>query len=370
MSCRTHDSHHRRASVDAGMLEGMNTTPADASAAANGVRPGPGDGPVPAIRATNLVKRYRSVTAVDGVSIDIRQGEVVAFLGPNGAGKTTTIDMLLGLSHPDEGSVELFGVSPRAAIARGLVSAVMQTGGLLKDLTIRDTMTLTASLFVSTIDVDEALRRAGILELANRKVAKCSGGEQQRLRFAMALLSDPGLLVLDEPTTGMDVEGRHSFWNAIHADAARGRTVLFATHYLEEADQYADRIILIRRGRIVADGSSAQIKAMAAGRTVEAVLVDADQARILALPGVESVEVRGDRLIARTTQSDDLARYLLTSTDASDVTITSQNLEQAFLQLTGDGDDRGAGARGDDDIRSDDAGRDARAARGLAREEA
>ncbi|MGB3322952.1 MAG: ABC transporter ATP-binding protein [Mycolicibacterium fortuitum] len=273
----------------------------------------------------------------------VRQGEVVAFLGPNGAGKTTTIDMLLGLSQPDRGEVSLFGLPPRQAIGRGLVSAVMQTGGLLGDITVRDTMKLTASLFAQTTGIDAALERAGILDIADRRVSKCSGGQQQRLRFAMALVSDPGLIVLDEPTTGMDVEGRHSFWQAIHADAQRGRTVLFATHYLEEADQYADRIILIRKGRIVADGTTAEIKAMATGRTIEAEWQDADQAALSRIPGVDSVEVRGSRVIVRSGDSDAVARYLLSQTSARDVTITSQNLEQAFLRLTGEDDADGEG---------------------------
>ena len=217
----------------------------------------------------------------------------------------------------------------------------MQTGGLLSDVTVRDTMKLTASLFAHTTSIDAALERAGIADIADRKVQKCSGGQQQRLRFAMALVSDPGLIVLDEPTTGMDVEGRHSFWQAIHADAQRGRTVLFATHYLEEADQYADRIILIRKGRIVADGTTAEIKAMASGRTIEAEWNDAGgsaQSEIAGLEGVESVEVRGPRIIIRANDSDAVARHLLTRTSARDVTITSQNLEQAFLRLTGDDD--------------------------------
>ena len=140
-------------------------------------------------------------------------------------------------------------MQPRQAISRGLVSAVMQTGGLLKDFTVRETAEYTASLFVRPRPVDEALNRAGISGIADRRVGKCSGGEQQRLRFAMALLSDPELLILDEPTTGMDVEGRRGFWAAIRQDTARGRTVLFATHYLEEADAYADRIILLRHGQ-------------------------------------------------------------------------------------------------------------------------
>ena len=166
----------------------------------------------------------------------------------------------------------MLGYQPRQAIARGLVSAVMQTGGLLKDLTVRETVRYTASLFADTRPVDEVLAHAGITGLADRKVGKCSGGEQQRLRFAMALLPDPALLLLDEPTTGMDVEGRRAFWSAIRADAEKGRTVLFATHYLEEADQYADRIVLMRKGRIVADGTGSEIKALAAGRTVRATL--------------------------------------------------------------------------------------------------
>ena len=291
-----------------------------------------------AVRADGLVKRFRGVNAVNGIDLHVRQGEVVAFLGPNGAGKTTTIDMLLGLSEPDEGTVELFGQSPRSAISRGLVSAVMQTGGLLADVTIRDTMRLTASLFNNATSIDEAMRRAGITDIASRKVSQCSGGQKQRLRFAMALLSDPGLIVLDEPTTGMDVEGRHSFWQAIHADAERGRTVVFATHYLEEADQYADRIILIRKGQIVADGTTAEIKALASGRTVEAEWSGSgdDAGAIAQIPGTENVELRGSRIVIRSTDSDAVVRHLLTATGAHDVTVTSQNLEQAFLQLTGD----------------------------------
>ena len=158
----------------------------------------------------------------------------------------------------------------------------MQTGGLLKDLTVRETVAYTASLFADTAPVDEVLAHAGIESIADRKVGKCSGGEQQRLRFAMALLSDPALLLLDEPTTGMDVEGRRAFWSAIRDDAEKGRTVLFATHYLEEADQYADRIVLISQGRIVADGTGSQIKALAAGRTVRATLPGADAERLSA----------------------------------------------------------------------------------------
>jgi ABC-2 type transport system ATP-binding protein len=227
-------------------------------------------------------------------------------------------------------------MAPRQAISRGLISAVMQTGGLLKDLTVLETAQYTASLFAHSRPVQEVLDRAGITAIAGRMVGKCSGGEQQRLRFAMALLSDPELLILDEPTTGMDVEGRRSFWGAIRQDAATGRTVLFATHYLEEADAYADRIILLRHGQIVADGTSSEVKALAAGRTVRVTLPGADEATLRAIPGADSVEVRGDTVLIHASDSDAVARYLLTSTPARDMEIITRGLEDAFIALTSD----------------------------------
>ncbi|MGN6251250.1 MAG: ABC transporter ATP-binding protein [Marmoricola sp.] len=300
---------------------------------------------VPAIRLDAVTRSFGQVRAVRGIDLSVAPGEVVAFLGPNGAGKTTTIDMMLGLGTPTSGSVEVFGLTPREAVARGLVAAVMQTGGLLKDLTVRETLRYTASLFADTRPVPDVLADAGIEAIAERKVGRCSGGEQQRLRFAMALLSDPALLLLDEPTTGMDVEGRRAFWSAIRADAARGRTVLFATHYLEEADQYADRIVLVSHGRVVADGSGAEIKALASGRTVRATVPGAGAAltsTLSSLGGVDSVEVRGDTVIVHAKDSDAVARHLLTTTDARDLEITAKGIEEAFLNLTGGADQEGA----------------------------
>ena len=325
----------RRATMSEQVLSHRPPSPA-------GGTPGPraeagaGSPAVTAVDARGLRKSFGKVQAVKGIDLQIKPGEIVAFLGPNGAGKTTTIDMLLGLSKPDSGRISIYGNTPRGAIARGQVSAVMQTGGLLKDLTVRETVALTASLFADSQPVEEVLERAGIRDIGDRRVEKCSGGQQQRLRFAMALLSDPGLLILDEPTTGMDVEGRRDFWTAIRADAARGRTVIFATHYLDEADAYADRIILVRRGRVVADGTAAEIKALASGRTVRATVTDPDRAALEALPGVDSVEIRAGGLSVRARDSDAVARYLLTRTDAVDLEITSHNLEEAFLALTAD----------------------------------
>ena len=304
-----------------------------------GPGPRPESGSPPAVWLQDLSKNFGHVQAVRHVDLTIEQGEVVAFLGPNGAGKTSTIDMILGLSTPSGGEVSVLGMTPQQAIRRGLVSAVMQTGGLLKDLTVGETAQYTASLFAQNADVPAALRRAGIAEIADRRVDKCSGGEQQRLRFAMALLSDPELLILDEPTTGMDVEGRREFWGSIRHDADRGRTVLFATHYLEEADAYADRIVLVSQGRVVADGTAAQLKALSAGRLLTATWAGIDTADAVALrqlPGVEDVELRGDTVLVRAADSDAVARHLLTITPARDLQITSRGLEDAFLALTGE----------------------------------
>jgi ABC-type multidrug transport system ATPase subunit len=292
--------------------------------------------PVAAVELRGVSRSFGAVRAVDGVDLCLELGEIAALLGPNGAGKTTTIDMILGLGRPDRGTVSVLGMSPAAAVSRGLIGAVLQTGGLLKDLTVRETVRLTASLYAESRPVDEVLERAGITHIRDRLVGSCSGGEQQRLRFALALLPDPALMALDEPTAGMDVEGRRDFWSAIRRDAEQGRTVLFATHYLEEADAYADRIILLRQGRIVADGTAAEVRSLSAGRTVQATLPGADTGTLAGLPGVRSVEVRGDRVLIQTLDSDAVARYLLTTTPARDVEIVTHNLEDAFLALMSD----------------------------------
>ena len=295
-----------------------------------------------AVRLTDLHKSFGDVTAVDGIDLTIRPGEVVALLGPNGAGKTTTIDMILGLSRPTSGDARVFGMTPRQAVDRGLVAAVMQTAGLLPDITVRETVELTASLFSHRTDAEEAMRRAGVTDFASRIVKKCSGGQQQRLRFAMALVSDPALLILDEPTTGMDVEGRRSFWEAIHADAERGRTIVFATHYLEEADAFADRVVLMRHGRIIADGTAAEIRASVSGRTLRATLTCTPEQLHSALTDLQArgrihdVEILGSTLTLSSTDTDAVAALLLGDHLAKDLEITSRGLEDAFVALTSD----------------------------------
>ncbi len=289
-----------------------------------------------AIELIGLAKSFGAVDAVRGIDLTVAQGEIVAFLGPNGAGKTTTIDMILGLAQPTRGSVGVFGLEPTDAIAHGLVSAVMQTGGLLKDLTVQETIRYTAALFATSRPVAAVMETAGVAGIANRRVGACSGGEQQRVRFAMALVSDPELLILDEPTTGMDVATRRAFWDSIRADAEKGRTVLFATHYLEEADAYADRIVFIRHGLVVADGTPAQIKALGSGRAVRATWEGASPDALRGVPGVDSVDIRGAQVLIQATDSDAVARFLLTRTPARDLEIVARGIEDAFVALTGD----------------------------------
>lgn len=278
--------------------------------------------------------------AVDGLDLTIPTGQIVAFLGPNGAGKTTTLDMLLGLTTPDAGTAMVLGMRPRAAVLAGKVSAVLQTGGLLNDLTVAETVRLIASNFPSHRPVADVIDQAGIAGLANRRVSKCSGGEQQRLRFALALLPDPDLLVLDEPTAGMDVGARHDFWETMRADTAAGRTVVFATHYLEEADSFAQRIVMVSRGKVVADGTTSQIRAQSSGRTVSAEIPRQDGERWLnrvrAIPGATGVSVRGDRVEFTAADTDAAALVLLRDLAGQHLEIAAPTLDSAFLTLTGD----------------------------------
>ncbi len=290
------------------------------------------------IALRGLHKRFGAVHAVDGVDLTIRRGEVVALLGPNGAGKTTTVDLALGLSTPTAGEVRLFGEDPRAAVVDGRVGAMLQGGALLPDMTVRDVVALVGAAHRTPMPVDEALRRARCTEIAGRRVNKLSGGQLQRARFAVAVVSDPELLVLDEPTAAMDVEARHTFWSSMHEFTDAGRTVVFATHYLDEADTFADRIVIMRSGRVVADGTPTEIKAIASSRSVRFAGVGPDaHVALRALPGVTGLEARHDSVTLRTDRSDDTLRALLTSfPEAHDVQVVASTMDDAFLALTAD----------------------------------
>jgi len=290
-----------------------------------------------AVTLTGLRKHYGDVHAVAGLDLVIAPGEVVALLGPNGAGKSTTVDMLLGLTRPDAGTVTVFGAAPHEAVATGAIGAMLQGGALLDDATVGETVGMVASLHRNPLPVAEALRRSGIDDLVNRRCAKLSGGQKQRVRFAVALVSDPDLLVLDEPTAAMDVRSRRDFWRSMHGFTDTGRTVLFATHYLEEAEAYADRVVLMRAGRIVADGSVAEVTALVAGRIVRAAVPGASAAALRALPAVSEVELRPTGVTISTADSDATLRALLTGfPQAHDIEVAAVGLEGAFLSLTGD----------------------------------
>ncbi|MFJ4221347.1 ABC transporter ATP-binding protein [Curtobacterium luteum] len=290
------------------------------------------------IELRGLHKRFGAVQAVDGVDLTIRRGEVVALLGPNGAGKTTTVDLALGLSAPTEGEVRLFGAEPRRAVVDGRVGAMLQGGALLPDMTVRDVVALVGAAHRTPMPVDEALRRARCAEIAGRRVNKLSGGQLQRARFAVAVVSDPELLVLDEPTAAMDVEARHTFWSSMREFTDAGRTVVFATHYLDEADTFADRIVIMRSGRVVADGTPTEIKAIASSRSVRLAGVGPDaHVALRALPGVTGLEARHGSVTLRTDRSDDTLRALLTSfPEAHDVQVVASTMDDAFLALTAD----------------------------------
>jgi ABC-2 type transport system ATP-binding protein len=293
------------------------------------------------IQLHGLVKSFAApsgpIEAVRGIDVEIAAGETVALLGPNGAGKSTTIDMLLGLLDPDHGSVSVFGRSPSQAVADGAVGGMLQSGDLIRDLSVRELVAMMASLYPAPLEVEEVLELTGVSEYAGQRTQKLSGGQSQRVRSAVALVSNPELLVLDEPTVAMDVEGRRAFWRTMREFAARGKTILFATHYIEEADAYADRAVLMAHGKVVADGPTTEIRAMVGSRTIRATLAGADAEELLALPGVSGAERRGDVLVLSCSDSDAAIRALLARhPDARDIEISAAGLEEAFLALTSD----------------------------------
>jgi ABC-2 type transport system ATP-binding protein len=245
--------------------------------------------------------------------------------------------MVLGLTRPDSGQVAIFGQPPAQAVAAGQVSGMLQAGSLIENLSVREFVTLVASLYPHPLPVSEALELTGAAEFAGRPTTRLSGGQAQRARFAAALVADPDLLLLDEPTAALDVEARREFWVAMRAIAARGKTVLFATHYLEEADAFADRIVVLARGEVVADGPATEIKNLAGGRTIRATLPGADLALLATLPGVLSADRRGDAVILNATVAEPALRVLLSQfPDVRDIEVRGAGLEDVFLALTDD----------------------------------
>lgn len=295
-----------------------------------------------------VTKAYGDVRAVDDLTLDLHPGETVALLGPNGAGKSSTLDLLLGLRHPDSGTVRVFGTSPREAITAGRVGAMLQSGGLMAEVTVRELVRLACDLHPRPYRADDVLAAAGLTQLADRKVDKLSGGQEQRVRFALATAGANDLIVLDEPTTGMDVTARQAFWATMREQADQGRTVLFATHYLEEADAIADRVLVLHRGRLLADGTAAEIKAKAGARRVSFDLpdlpdlpdLDADAGAALAeklgaLPFLTVVDVSGHTVRLQSTDADATVHALYgLGLYPRNLEVTGLGLEQAFVAIT------------------------------------
>ncbi|MGQ4424422.1 ABC transporter ATP-binding protein [Streptomyces violaceoruber] len=305
-----------------------------------------------AVGFDRVTKGYGDVRAVDGLTLALHPGETVALLGPNGAGKSTTLDLLLGLRRPDAGTVHVFGGEPREAVVAGRVGAMPQSGGLMDEVTVAELVRLGCALHPRAYPAADVLARAGLTKIADRRVDKLSGGQAQRVRFALATAGDSDLIVLDEPTTGMDVTARQAFWATMREQADQGRTVLFATHYLEEADAIADRVLVLHRGRLLADGTAAEIKARAGTRRISFDLdggpdgsTDAspdgsrngtvDEATLRALPHLTALDVSG-RTVRIQSADADATVYALYGLGLypRNLEVAGLGLEQAFVALT------------------------------------
>ena len=290
----------------------------------------------PVVAFSRVSKAFGQVKAVSDLDLTLHAGETVALLGPNGAGKSTALDLLLGLRNPDSGTVEVFGTTPARAIDQGRVGAMLQSGSLMEEVKVRELIKLACDLHPRRFPVERVLESAGITDIADRMVNKLSGGQEQRVRFALATAGANDLIILDEPTTGMDVTVRQSFWASMREQAAQGRTVLFATHYLEEADSIADRVIVLHRGRVLADGSAAEIKAMAGARRIVFDLDGAiDEQALRGLPQLSSLDVSGHTVRIQSTDADATTHALYgLGLYPRNLEVSGLGLEQAFIAIT------------------------------------
>lgn len=294
------------------------------------------------VAVTEVSRHFPGVLALDRATWSVAPGETVALLGPNGAGKSTTINILLGLDRPDSGSVRVLGRTPGAAVAQGRVGAMLQSGsgsGLPVGATVAEVLDLARGIAPRPMDGRRLRAVAGLADILDRRTEALSGGEARRLHLGFALAGDPELLILDEPTVGLDVSARRAFWVTVRALAAEGRTVLFATHYLDEAEEAADRVVLLARGQVVADGPAGQIRASVGMRTIRFTLPGADARTdvelLRHLPGVVDVAIQGDSVRLRCSDADAALRAALTGyAEARDIEVTSARLEDAFLALT------------------------------------
>jgi ABC-2 type transport system ATP-binding protein len=292
--------------------------------------------PAGAVVATldGVSKNYGPVKALKNVQFSVRAGELVALLGPNGAGKTTAVKLLLGLASPNAGRVSVFGGNPIQPEVRMRTGAMLQVAKVPETLRVREHLDLFSSYYLKPLPMAETLAIAGLQEIKDRKFGELSGGQRQRVLFALALCGDPDILVLDEPSVGMDVESRRALWEQIRKLVARGKTILLTTHYLPEADALADRVVVINKGEIIAEGTPAEIKSQTAGRKIRCIS-RVEIGTIRKMPGVLDVKSDREALEINVTEAEPVVReLLLRDTSLSGLEITSAGLEEAFLALT------------------------------------
>ena len=277
---------------------------------------------------------YGTTVALDDLDLTVRPGEVVAVLGPNGAGKTTALHLLMGLIAPKSGTVRLFGADPRERATRERLGVMLQVSGVPETLTVREHLLGFAAYYPSPLPLHDVIATAGLHEVADRTYGKLSGGQKQRLHLALALVGDPDLLVLDEPTTGLDASARRALWASVRALLRRGRSVILTTHDLDEADALADRIVLLHHGRVLAEGTPAEIKSSTASRRIR-VVTRLDEANLRSRPGVHQVRRDGQATEILCAAAEPLVLALLQDDPgASDLAVSGATLEDAFLALT------------------------------------
>lgn len=288
------------------------------------------------VKLMGASKSYGGVEALKETNFEARRGELVALLGPNGAGKTTAISLMLGLRAPTGGSARLFGSDPRRPASRRRVGAMLQESGVPETLKVHEVVEMFARLHERPIGTDAALDAAGLAKKAGAKAGTLSGGERQRLYFALCIVGDPDVLFLDEPTVGLDVESRRSFWARISDMHERGKTIVLTTHYLEEADALADRVVVVDRGEVVAEGTPREIKARVGGKVVRFRSPDLDAGILARLPGVQRVGQADEAFDFYSTEPEKVLRELFArDVPVEDLEVGGAGLEEAFLALTG-----------------------------------
>jgi ABC-2 type transport system ATP-binding protein len=309
----------------------------------------------PLAQLTRITHRFGKTVALDAVDFNLAPGEVVALLGPNGAGKTTLVRILLGLIRSSEGQAQMWGLAPSNPAARRRVGVMLQVGRVPETLTVREHVHLFSSYYGSPVPVDETLAAAGVTEFARRRFGQLSGGQRQRALFALAICGRPDLLVLDEPTVGLDVEARGAFWTGVRGMIARGCSVLLTTHYLEEADAVADRLVILHSGRVIRDGSPQAIKRQIGARKIVCT-TSLDPGSLRAIYGVRSVAVSagsdgdtsdGHTVTLLTADAERVVRELLARDPGlRNLEVSGARLDEAFLALTGRGDALTSNERG------------------------